>query len=113
MHSERRFYPRLDVDFNVTIVLPLNNQETVCKVTNISLSGMQLSVDKSCVDDILQHCNHPPKFIINFENDKLQNLQARLVVNRRVSQQHYLLGLKFVDLSIQHLDALKNHFPLN
>lgn len=113
MHSERRFHPRVDVDFNVTIVLPLNGQERVCKVSNISLSGLQLSVDKDCVDDIIKFCKHPPKFIVNFDNEKLQNIQARLVVNRRVSQQHYLIGLKFVGLSVQHLDALKSNFPFN
>lgn len=112
MHSERRFYPRVDVDFNVTIVLPHNGQERVCKVTNVSLSGMQLSVNKDCVDDIIKSSGHPPKFIINFDNEKLHNIQARLVVNRRVSQQHYLIGLKFVGLSVRHLDALKANFSL-
>ena len=113
MISERRYHPRLDIDFNVTITLPGTNDTFSGKAINLSLSGIQLNVEKSCIDNILAQCSHPPQFQINFcDQSLLESTLVRLIVNRRISQNQFLLGMKFIDMSNLQQSALKAIYHL-
>lgn len=110
MSIERRFYPRKDVNFSVSIVLKDSEQQLTSTAINISLSGVQLSVDKACVDFILSHTNppHPTQFQIILNADKKLGLMAvRLIVIRRISQNNFLLGLKFINMTVEQLTLIE------
>lgn len=109
MAIERRFHPRFDVDFLVKISFVDNDISLTGQAVNFSLSGIQLRVNKAIVDEILQHTLHPPQFIIAIETAgcKIPNLAVRLIVNRRVSQQHFQLGLKFINVAPEQLSNLQ------
>jgi len=113
MVSERRYHPRLDVDFNVAITLSGTDDTFVGKAINLSLSGIQLNVEKSCIDNILVQCSHPPQFQINFcDQPLLESALVRLIVNRRISQNQFLLGMKFIGMSNLQQSALKAIYHL-
>ncbi len=113
MISERRYHPRLDVDFNVAITLSGTDDTFVGKAINLSLSGIQLNVERLCIDIILAQCSHPPQFQINFcAQPLLDSALVRLTVNRRISQNQFLLGLKFIDMSNLQQSALKAIYHL-
>jgi hypothetical protein len=108
MSIERRYHPRKDVNFSVSIVLKDSEQQLTTTAINISLSGVQLSADKACVDFILSHTNHPAQFqIILNEDKKLGLMPVRLIVNRRLSQNNFLLGLKFINITVAQLTSIK------
>ena len=110
MSIERRFYPRKDVNFSVSIVLKDSEQQLTSTAINISLSGVQLSADKACVDFILSHTNHPhpTQFQIILNEDKKLGLMAvRLIVIRRISQNDFLLGLKFINITVEQLTSIE------
>jgi hypothetical protein len=110
MSIERRFYPRKDVNFSVSIVLKDSEQQLTSTAINISLSGVQLSADKACVDFILSHTNHshPTQFQIILNADKKLGLMAvRLIVIRRISQNDFLLGLKFINITVEQLTSIE------
>ncbi|KGJ87840.1 PilZ domain-containing protein [Thalassotalea sp. ND16A] len=113
MLNERRYHLRLDVDFNVSIILSEANATLEAKAVNLSLSGIQLNVDKQCIDNILAHCSHPPQFQIKFiDQPLLEPAVVRLIVNRRVSQNRYLLGMKFIAMTNCQQSALKAIYHL-
>ncbi|WOH36983.1 PilZ domain-containing protein [Thalassotalea fonticola] len=108
MSIERRFHPRKDVNFSVSITLENSNEQLSSTAINLSLSGIQLSVDKSGVDLILSQCSHPAQFQIRLNDDnKVDRFTVRLIVNRRISQNQFLLGLKFIDISVEQLAILE------
>jgi hypothetical protein len=108
MSIERRFHPRRDVNFSVSIVLKDSEQQLTSTAINISLSGVLLSADKVCVDFILSHTNHPAQFQIILNEDKKLGLMAvRLMVNRRISQNNFLLALKFINITVEQLTSIK------
>ena len=113
MSIERRFHPRKDVNFSVNIVLNNNEQQLESTAVNLSLSGIQLSLDKASVDLILEQAGHPAEFQINLsDNSGVAPITVRLIVNRRVSQNKFLLGLKFINISAEQLttiELLLNH----
>ncbi|AAZ27043.1 MULTISPECIES: PilZ domain-containing protein [Colwellia] len=109
MSIERRFYPRKDVNFSVSIVLKDSEQQLTSTAINISLSGVQLSADKACVDFILSHTNHHPtqfQIILN-EDKKLGLMTVRVIVIRRISQNDFLLGLKFINITVGQLTSIE------
>jgi hypothetical protein len=110
MFIERRFYPRKDVNFSVSILLKGSEQQLTSTAINISLLGVQLSVDKACVDFILSHTNHPHptqfQIILN-EDKKLGLMTVRLIVIRRISQNDFLLGLKFINITVEQLASIE------
>lgn len=108
MSIERRFHPRKDVNFSVSIALDNSNDQLSSTAINVSLSGIQLSVDKVCVDLILSQCSHPAQFQIRFNDDsKVDPFTVRLIVNRRISQNQFLLGLKFIAISTEQRTQLE------
>ncbi|OUS27956.1 hypothetical protein A9Q98_08760 [Thalassotalea sp. 42_200_T64] len=113
MLSERRYHPRLDVDFNVSIILSETNDTFLGNAKNLSLSGIQLIVDKQCIDNILAQCNHPPQFQIKFcEQPQLEPTVVRLIVNRRVSQNQFFIGMKFINMTNSQQSVLKAIYHL-
>ncbi|WNC71823.1 PilZ domain-containing protein [Thalassotalea psychrophila] len=112
MSIERRFHPRKDVSFSVSIVLTTSELNIESTAVNLSRSGIQLSVDKTSVDLILEQGTHPTQFKIQLTDNNVDLFTVRLVVNRRISQNQFLLGLKFIDISVEQLatiDTLLNH----
>ena len=108
MSIERRFHPRKDVSFSVSIVLKNSEQPLESAAVNLSLSGIQLNVDKACVDLILNQGDHPAQFqIILNDNSEAAPITVRLVVNRRISHNKFLLGLKYIDISADQLSTIE------
>ena len=113
MQIDRRFHPRVDMEFNVTVKIEKSDETRQVKATNLSLSGIQLAVDKNDVDFIIENCGHPAEFIVCMHKDP-DHIEAnvRLVVNRRLSQQKFLLGLKFLIIDDEIKTQLKRVFNL-
>lgn len=108
MSIERRFHPRKDVNFSVSIALDNSNEQLTGTAVNLSLSGIQLKVDKPCVDLILRQCNHPAQFQLLFsDSTKVDPYTVRVIVNRRKSQNQFLLGLKFIDISAEQISTIE------
>lgn len=111
MSVERRFHPRFDVDLPVSISFA--DEECIldtCAI-NLSLSGMQVQASKTVVDSILQHCQHPAEFYVSINTEQLsfEKIKVRLIINRRISQQAFQLGLKFCGPSQEQQSSLNDY----
>ena len=108
MSAERRFHPRKNVSFDVEVCLS-NEKHLTVQATNLSLSGIQISVNKLVNDTILTSCGHPIQMLINLKSsESINGISARLIVNRRISQDSFLLGLKFISTSSEQQRQLLN-----
>ncbi|TRX53133.1 PilZ domain-containing protein [Thalassomonas sp. M1454] len=108
MSLERRFHPRFDIDLPITISFDNDDIVLAGNALNISLSGLQVEVGKNVTDSILKHCPHPPEFYISIKTEQLilEKIKLRMIINRRISQQKFQLGLKFISPSNEHLNTL-------
>ncbi len=108
MQIERRFHPRMKASFEVNIFTDNSSDTIKGEASNISLSGIQLAVSKSTIETILNWGNHPQQFFITFTVDGLElaALKVRLIVNRRISNQQFALGLKFIQMSPEQQQKL-------
>lgn len=110
MTIERRFHPRYNIDLPLTISFSGLDLELLVNAVNISLSGLQLEVNKSTIDEIIKNTKYPVEFNISINETALtlNQIKVRLIVNRRVSQQQFQLGLKFNSLHKEQQLSLQN-----
>lgn len=110
MTIERRFHPRYKIDFALTIYFSGLELELFAHAVNISLSGLQIEVNKSTVDEIINNTQYPAEFNISINETALTltQVKVRLIVNRRISQQQFQLGLKFNSLDQEQTLSLEN-----
>ncbi|QDP02464.1 PilZ domain-containing protein [Thalassotalea sp. PS06] len=115
MVVERRFHPRYIMQLPVKLKLPGSDELYKANSLNVSLSGMQLAVPQYVTDAIKRYCSIPQELTVsivadNDESDDSEPLQypARIIINRRMSSDEYLIGLKFRALSTTHQESLQN-----
>ncbi|MEW6997898.1 PilZ domain-containing protein [Colwelliaceae bacterium BS250] len=110
MTIERRFHPRYTINLPLTISFSGVDVELLANAVNISLSGLQLEVNKSIVDEIINNTKYPAEFNISINETALtlNQIKVRLIVNRRISQQQFQLGLKFNNLHKDQQLSLEN-----
>ena len=108
MVIERRLHPRGAVNFSVQITFVDEETSMTGEVINLALSGMQIQVSKMVSDSIMSKTSYPPEFLLSIDipNLKLERLNARLIVNRRISQQDFQLGIKLFNLEDVQLNCL-------
>lgn len=109
MIIERRFHPRVSVNFPVEITFTDEEISLPGEVINLSLSGLQIQVSKIVADSIMSKNPYPPEFLLSIDipDLKLDHLNARVIVNRRISQQYFQLGVKLCNLEDVQLNSLK------
>ncbi|WP_394176113.1 PilZ domain-containing protein [Thalassotalea litorea] len=113
MAVERRFHPRHILQLPVTIILPGNDGEEYAGTSlNISLSGMQLAVPPYVTDAIKRYCAIPQELCLTINSEDTQSgeqisLTGRIIVNRRISSNEYLIGVKFRSLTPTLQDSLQ------
>lgn len=109
MFIERRFHPRIDVSFPVEITFIDEDISLTGEAINLSLSGLQIQVSKTVADTIMGKKTYPLEFLLSIDmpNLKLDRVNVRLIVNRRISQQDFQLGVKLCNLKDIQLNHLK------
>jgi hypothetical protein len=109
MIIERRFHPRVEVSFPVQITFIDDVIALTGEAINLALSGMQIQVSKTVADSIMSKNPYPPEFLLSIDipDLKLDHLNARVIVNRRISEQHFQLGIKLFNLEEAQLNSLQ------
>lgn len=101
---ERRLYPRYAVQWPVEVFIPDHaaGASFDARLRNLSRGGVQIDCDRALVESLLaQHGTHPlcELCIVHPDEPGAVEARCRLVVNRRIAQDSYQLGLKFLQLS--------------
>ena len=109
MEFERRFYPRVSLCTDIKLTLPNTSIEYVGNSINLSLTGIQIEINKSTSDAISKYCSPPAQFNLTWQLNEIlcSNLPVRVIVNRRVSENQYRMGLIFINLSDQDKQLLE------
>lgn len=112
MKIERRYHPRKAVTFDVELVISQRLYTT--RATNISLGGIQLKSTPEIISALEQLTLSPIECQIALDSKQMGkiSLAVRLIIKRRVTQCNYLLGFKFINLSLieqQQLNILVNN----
>lgn len=109
MIIERRLHPRVSVNFPVEIILADEALSLTGKAINLSLSGLQIQISKSVTDSIMGKKTYPLEFLLSIDTPalKLERINARVIVNRRISQQDFQMGVKLCNLEDIQLNHLK------
>jgi len=113
MVHERRFTPRYPVNFKLKLIS--NQQQLPVMAVNLSAGGIQVKCDDHCVE-ILSNTQRYPltcQITIDLPNSTMAQsltIDCRVIIKRRLSQSHYLLGMKFIDLSAVDRDLMMNYY---
>ncbi|QBY03915.1 PilZ domain-containing protein [Thalassotalea sp. HSM 43] len=107
MFSDRRIYPRKELEIDVDVMLLGDDVRLTTSSRNLSLSGIQISADKALVDHLLQQEQRPVHFDLCFDGHPDLSFHCRLVVNRRISHNDFLLGIKFMNNSLEHTKLIQ------
>ncbi|TLU59958.1 PilZ domain-containing protein [Thalassotalea litorea] len=114
MVVERRFHPRHILQLPVTLNLPGSEETYAGNSLNISESGMQLAVPPYVTEAIKRHCAIPQELSVTInatgsgnEQSTPIDIPARIIVNRRISSNEYLIGVKFRSLTPAIQDSLQ------
>lgn len=112
MQVERRFHPRFNLNLKVTIHIKGLSTVYNAQLINMSLSGAQITVNKETIDSIMAHCKLPIEFELLLLTDiqQIDKLKTRLIVNRRISNQQYDLGLKLLNITTTQHQQLSKLF---
>jgi len=109
MNIERRFYPRKIIKLDVKLAIDAQTFHT--KTINLSLNGVQLQATAELILDLEQMAIQPLAGLINFHIPQGQAMAIpfRLITKRRLNQQQYILGLKFIELTSQQQCQLEEY----
>ena len=111
MLTDSRFHPRVETDFPVQVGIPGDN--TGARIINISLGGIAvwgnhelesiLKLDNSGANGVVD-------YVVSFSmpGRELSEI-CRLVRVRRLSQDRFEFGLKFVDLNPQDMAIISEY----
>lgn len=112
--TERRLYPRYEVDIPVGILLgkEAETPRLDAVATNLSLGGIQLECQPEPVAILQRMPNQPAQCIIEFQlpdEDKVLHMSARLIIARRISQETFLIGWKYTKYHNGSKELLSNY----
>lgn len=122
--SSNRIHPRVPAGFEA-VVIDKTGKALRVKTSNISISGIMLSVNHDQFREILQDQistvkgAEPVEFGISLsipsKNNKDHPIKTncRAVYVRRFSQNHYQVGLNFLKLDITDEEAIKKYVLAN
>ncbi len=116
MFADNRVHPRVMIDLAAQIGMygvPLEEQPVLATITNISMGGITVQGEQALVRSLRldqTESQRSSEFMVGFRLDG-ENMQChcRLVHVRRLSQDHYEWGMRFVYQSAAeklHLAAL-------
>lgn len=99
MRKERRFYKRYLVHFPCEVLV--NDHAFTSTIVNMSNNGLQIEVNEQCVEQFTKCPTSPPTCLVRMTLPNIETLElpCRLIINRRLSQLRYVLGLKFVGIT--------------
>jgi len=106
MQMERRFHPRKVIQTMVTLTIEAVTFEL--EAMNISLSGLQVESTESQIEQLTPH---PIEGTIVMMTNKGFSVEVgcRIIMKRRLNQQQYILGLKFIELTSQQQCQLEEY----
>lgn len=97
MQAERRFYKRYPVSFKFQLIS--NDRTYTNEALNLSSDGIQMISDMECAELLSQSENNSLacQILLDVNDNALPiTIDCRVVVNRRLSQIKYLIGLRFI-----------------
>lgn len=112
MQIERRFHPRKNTRFDVEI--DISQRVFPTKGVNISIGGVQVESRADIMSAFDQLTITPIQCRINLlsRRGEKTSMDIRLLTKRRLSQHDYVLGFRFINLSMkakhQLSDFIKN-----
>ena len=123
MINDNRINPRVPIDMAVAITLP-NNGDIEVHSENISLSGIMIVANHDEFQanlhrKIAEHSTTEPELKVSFTMPRSDNkpvpikTSCRAIHVRRISQDKYFIGLKFLKLSQSAAAAIQHHVNNN
>jgi len=121
--NDNRINPRVPLSVPVDITLP-DKREIQIQSENISLTGIMLAATQQQFEAILHRksaegINVQPELHARFTmprkdaKDLTVNAQCRAIHVRRISQNNYFIGLKFLQLNQAAASAIQYHIENN
>lgn len=100
-------------DSNIQVNVRSSDIKTTCHLNRVSRDGLTLSCDASTLHSLMPNkASVAPKDPIalktNFTLSQNIDAQCRVVFARRLSKDQFILELKFVDISEQHMSYLND-----
>lgn len=125
MINDNRINPRVPIDLTVTITLP-DNGDIEVHSENISLSGLMIVASHDEFQAILHRkiaehatAQTEPELKVSFTMTRSDSkpipikTSCRAIHVRRISQDKYFIGLKFLKLSQSAAAAIQHHINNN
>lgn len=118
MQSERRLFPRLLVNalVRLTMISSTGKAEFTAEAINLSCDGIDFNCNSEVISMLLEQPQYPPTCQLSFSMPDDQypfTSRCRLISHRRLAQDSYRLGFKFMSCSEQNrqklLDYLAEH----
>lgn len=121
--NDSRINPRVPLGIEVNITLP-DKREIQIQSENISLTGIMIAATQQEFESLLHRknpegVNIQPELLASFSMPRKSaanlavNAQCRAIHVRRVSQNKYLIGLKFLQLNQAAASAIQYHIESN
>jgi hypothetical protein len=116
MYSDKRFYPRYDVNLPVELFFTrekggdLINCSEGIKAVHLAINAIELLCTKNVMDELLRQKRRPviSGLHLNNANNDLAVDNCRLLRHRRLSQNQYCLAFIFPELDSQQQHNLQN-----
>lgn len=123
MNNDNRINPRVALSVPVSVTLP-DKREIEIQSENISLTGIMIAATQQEFETILHRknprgINVQPELLARFRmprkstTDLTVNTQCRAIHVRRISQNKYYIGLKFLQLNQAAASAIQYHIENN
>lgn len=109
MIIERRLHPRFTVHFPVEMKFTDDTATLAGTAINLSLSGLQIQINKVVADTIMGKKTYPVEFMLSVDTPHLilTSITTRVIINRRISEDDFQMGVKFCNLNDVQLNSLK------
>ena len=113
MQTDNRIHPRISLTIPIRLVAPDNNSLTATS-HNISLGGIVLETDSTVHKELIatnssdNMTQYKLAFTLPHQNKSLQ-LNTRVVYVRRLSQNLFHIGLRFVEPNEQSRKLIENY----
>ena len=118
MHTERRLFPRLLVSSFIQLNMTSSSGKAVfvAEALDLSHDGIALNCDSKVISVLTEQSHYPPTCQLSFIMPGSQCIftsRCRLITNRRLAQDKYRLGFKFIAFSAKNeqklIDYLTEH----
>ncbi len=121
--NDSRINPRVPLEIEVNVKFA-DRREVQLQSENISLTGIMIAATQQ-VYDMLSHRKNPeaintqPELLVSFSMPRKAtenlavNAQCRAIHIRRMSQNKYLIGLKFLQLNQTAASAIQHYIDKN